>query len=103
MLRNLENKGDPWGLGQARRADWITELDFEVPVVDGTIPADIEYLFWVGCAGALEDRARKTTKAIVTLLPTAGVRFAVLGPAGTCTSDPARRIGNEFVFATLAQ
>jgi Fe-S oxidoreductase len=103
MLRNLENKGDPWGLGQARRADWITELDFEVPMVNGTIPADIEYLFWVGCAGALEDRARKTTKAIATLLHAAGVRFAVLGPAETCTGDPARRIGNEFVFSTLAQ
>jgi Fe-S oxidoreductase len=103
MLRNLENKGDPWGLGQARRADWITELDFEVPVVNGTIPADIEYLFWVGCAGALEDRARKTTKAIATLLHTAGVKFAVLGPAETCTGDPARRIGNEFVFSMLAQ
>jgi len=103
MLRNLENKGDPWGLGQARRADWITELDFEVPVVDAAIPADIEYLFWVGCAGALEDRARKTTKAIATLLHTAGVKFAVLGPAETCTGDPARRIGNEFVFSTLAQ
>jgi Fe-S oxidoreductase len=103
MLRNLENKGDPWGLGQARRADWITELDFEVPVVNAKIPADIEYLFWVGCAGALEDRARKTTKAIATLLHTAGVKFAVLGPAETCTGDPARRIGNEFVFSMLAQ
>jgi Fe-S oxidoreductase len=103
MLRNLENKGDPWGMGQARRADWIGELDFEVPVVDGKIPDDVEYLFWVGCAGALEDRARKTTKAIATLLHTAGVRFAVLGPAETCSGDPARRIGNEFVFQGLAQ
>jgi Fe-S oxidoreductase len=103
MLRNLENKGDPWGMGAARRADWITELDFEVPVVDGKIPDDIEYLFWVGCAGALEDRARKTTKAIATLLHQAGVTFAVLGPAETCTGDPARRIGNEFVYQMLAQ
>ena len=81
MLRNLENKGDPWGMGQARRADWITELDFEMPVVDGTIEPDMEYLFWVGCAGALEDRAKKTTEAIATLLHQAGVKFAVLGPA----------------------
>jgi Fe-S oxidoreductase len=103
MLKNLENKGDPWGMGQARRADWMTELDFEVPVADGKIDPDVEYLFWVGCAGALEDRARKTTKAIATLLHTAGVRFAVLGPAETCTGDPARRIGNEFVFSMLAQ
>jgi Fe-S oxidoreductase len=103
MLKNLENKGDPWGMGANRRADWIGELDFEVPVVDGKIDAGIEYLFWVGCAGALEDRARKTTKAIASLLHTAGVKFAVLGPAETCTGDPARRIGNEFVFSMLAQ
>jgi Fe-S oxidoreductase len=63
----------------------------------------VEYLFWVGCAGSLEDRARKTTRAIATLLHTAGVRFAVLGPAETCTGDPARRMGNEFVFSMLAQ
>ncbi len=103
MLKNLENKGDPWGMGQARRAEWMTELDFEIPVADGKIEADVEYLFWVGCAGALEDRAKKTTKAIATLLHTAGVKFAVLGPAETCTGDPARRIGNEFVFSMLAQ
>jgi len=102
MLKNLENKGDPWGMGEARRAEWMTELDFEVPVVDGKIEADVEYLFWVGCAGALEDRAKKTTKAIASLLHTAGVKFAVLGPAETCTGDPARRIGNEFVFSMLA-
>src|SRR6516165_2191718 len=103
MLRNLENKGDPWGMGEMRRGDWIGELDFEVPVVDGKIPGDVEYLFWVGCAGALEDRAKKTTKVIATLLHQAGVAFAVLGPAETCTGDPARRIGNEFVFSMLAQ
>jgi len=103
MLKNLENKGDPWGMGEARRAEWIRELDFEVTVADGKLPGDVEYLFWVGCAGALEDRARKTTKAIATLLHTAGVTFAVLGPAETCTGDPARRIGNEFVFSMLAQ
>ena len=103
MLKNLENKGDPWGMGAARRAEWMTELDFEVPVAAGKIEEDVEYLFWVGCAGALEDRAKKTTKAIAALLHTAGVRFAVLGPAETCTGDPARRIGNEFVFSMLAQ
>ena len=103
MLKNLENKGDPWGMGAGRRGDWIGELDFDVPVVDGKIDDDVDYLFWVGCAGALEDRARKTTKAIATLLHTAGVKFAVLGPAETCTGDPARRIGNEFVYSMLAQ
>jgi Fe-S oxidoreductase len=103
MLKNLENKGDPWGMGDARRAEWMSELDFEVPVVDGRIGDDVEYLFWVGCAGALEDRAKRTTKAVAELLHTAGVSFAVLGPAETCTGDPARRIGNEFVYSMLAQ
>jgi Fe-S oxidoreductase len=103
MLNNLERKGNPWGMAEDRRGDWITELDFEVPVLDGTIPDDTEYLFWVGCAGALEDRAKKTTKAVAELLHVAGVKFAVLGPAEACTGDPARRLGNEFVFSMLAQ
>src|ERR1035438_8706123 len=103
MLNNLERRGNPWGMAEDRRGDWITELDFEVPVIDGEIGDDIEYLFWVGCAGALEDRAKKTTKAVAELLHTAGVSFAVLGPAESCTGDPARRMGNEFVFSMLAQ
>ncbi|MBO0775616.1 MAG: (Fe-S)-binding protein, partial [Actinobacteria bacterium] len=103
MLKNLENKGDPWGMGSARRLEWAEGLDFEVPVADGPLGDDVEYLFWVGCAGALEDRARKTTRAIATLLHQAGVNYAVLGPGETCTGDPARRIGNEFVYTMLAQ
>ena len=103
MLKNLESKGNPWGMGESKRLEWISELDFEVPVVEGTIGDDVEYLFWVGCAGALEDRARKTTRAIAELLHTAGVSFAVLGPAETCTGDPARRLGNEFVYSMLAE
>jgi Fe-S oxidoreductase len=102
MLKNLENTGDPGGMGGARRREGAEGLGFEVPVVDGTIGAGVEYLFWVGCAGALEDRARKTTRAVAELLHTAGVSFAVLGPAETCTGDPARRIGNEFVYSMLA-
>ena len=103
MLNNLERRGNPWGLAEDKRLEWITELDFEVPVLDGTIPDDVEYLYWVGCAGALEDRAKKATKAIAELLHAAGVKFAVLGPAEACTGDPARRLGNEFVFQMLAQ
>ena len=64
--------------------------------------AEVEYLFWVGCAGAYEDRAKKTTRAVAELLHTAGVRYAVLGNGETCTGDPARRAGNEFVFQQLA-
>ncbi|MFZ0229574.1 MAG: 4Fe-4S dicluster domain-containing protein [Mycobacterium sp.] len=103
MLNNLERRGNPWGMAEDRRADWITEVDFEVQVVDGKIPEDVEYLYWVGCAGALEDRAKKATKSIAELLNIAGVKFAVLGPMEACTGDPARRLGNEFVFSMLAQ
>jgi Fe-S oxidoreductase len=103
MLNNLERRGNPWGMAEDKRLDWITELDFEVPVLDGRIPDDVEYLYWVGCAGALEDRAKKATKAIAELLHVAGVKFAVLGPMEACTGDPARRLGNEFVFQMLAQ
>jgi Fe-S oxidoreductase len=103
MLNNLERRGNPWGMAEDKRLEWITELDFEVPVIDGTIPAEVEYLYWVGCAGALEDRAKKATKAIAELLHVAGVKFAVLGPMEACTGDPARRLGNEFVFNMLAQ
>ena len=98
MLRNLENRGNPWGVGGNVREDWIKELDFEVRMVDGPIPDEVEYLFWVGCAGAIDDRAKKVTKAVAELLHIAGVEFAVLGSGETCSGDPARRMGNEFVF-----
>ncbi|MEV6303684.1 (Fe-S)-binding protein [Actinoplanes sp. NPDC051861] len=101
MLRNLENKGNPWGAPQNTREDWTKGLDFEVPRVGET--EDFEYLFWVGCAGAFEDRAKKTTRAVATLLNEAGVSYAILGEGETCTGDPARRIGNEFIFQMLAQ
>ncbi len=100
MLRNIENAGDPWGLGASRRMDWAEGL--EVPVVDGRLDDDVEYLFWVGCAGALEDRAKKVTREVAQLLQTAGVRYAVLGPGESCTGDPARRIGMEYLFQMMA-
>jgi Fe-S oxidoreductase len=98
MLRNIENRGDPWGLGGSKRLEWTEGLGFEVPVVTGTIPEKIEYLFWVGCAGALDERARKTTQSLARMLHTAGVSFAVLGQKESCTGDPARRLGNEYLF-----
>ena len=103
MLRNVENRGDPWGLGSSQRLAWTEGLDFEVPVVSTTIPDDVEYLFWVGCAGALDERARRTTQAIARLLHQARITFAVLGPKESCTGDPARRLGNEYLFQTQAQ
>jgi Fe-S oxidoreductase len=103
LFRNLENKGNPWGQNQKDRLAWAKDLDFEVPVVTDTIDPDHEYLFWVGCAGAFEDRAKKTTRAVADLMHMAAVGFAVLGTGETCTGDPARRAGNEFLFQMLAQ
>jgi Fe-S oxidoreductase len=103
MLRNVENQGDPWGLGSSKRTEWTEGLEFEVPVVSGTIPEDVEYLYWVGCAGALDERARKTTQATARLLHRSGVRFAILGPRESCTGDPARRLGNEYLYQELAK
>jgi Fe-S oxidoreductase len=103
MLRNLENKGNPWGMNNSSRTEWMDGLPFEVKVVEGTIPDEVEYLFWVGCAGGLEDRSKKVSRAFAELLHTAGVEFAVLGAMESCTGDPARRLGNEFVFQMLGQ
>ncbi|HEV3358296.1 MAG TPA: (Fe-S)-binding protein [Pseudonocardiaceae bacterium] len=103
MFKNLENKGNPWGQNAKDRLQWTEGLDFEVPVFDGELADDVEYLFWVGCAGAFEDRARKTTQAVAELLHMADVKYTVLGSDETCTGDPARRAGNEFLFQMLAQ
>ena len=103
MLRNLENKGNPWGMNNSSRTDWMNGLSFDVRVIDCTIPDEVEYLFWVGCAGALEDRSKKVSRAFAELLHIAGVEFAVLGSRESCTGDPARRLGNEFVFQMLGQ
>jgi Fe-S oxidoreductase len=101
MLRNIENSGDPWGAGASKRTEWAQGLD--VQVASGPLDDDVEYLFWVGCAGALEDRAKKVTRNVAELLQRAGVRFAVLGSQEACTGDPARRLGMEYLFQTMAQ
>jgi Fe-S oxidoreductase len=104
LFKGLETKGNPWNMSPRGRMDWAKGLPFDVPVVGTDVEdlSELEYLFWVGCAGAYEDRAKKTTRAVAELLHMAGVRFGVLGNAETCTGDPARRAGNEFVFQQLA-
>ena len=105
MFSKLERKANPWGMAPRARLDWAKGLPFDVPVI-GTDVEDargLEYLFWVGCAGAYEDRAKKTTRAVAELLDAAGVSFAVLGDGESCTGDPARRAGNELLYLTLAQ
>ncbi|MGW4686086.1 (Fe-S)-binding protein, partial [Streptomyces sp. NPDC004244] len=97
MLKNLEKKGNPWGLAKKQRVEWTKEVDFEVPIVGKDVEdlTEVDYLYWVGCAGALEDRAKKTTKAFAELLHMAGVKFAIMGGEEKCTGDSPRRLGNE--------
>jgi len=103
LMRNMENQGDPWGLGASKRTDWLSALDFEVPIIDGPIPEDIEYLYWVGCAGSLDERGRKQIESTARMLHRAGVTFGILGPRESCTGDPARRMGNEYLFQEMAK
>jgi len=104
LFKNLETKGNPWGQNAKDRTNWIDEVDFDVPVYGKDVDSfeGYEYLFWVGCAGAYEDRAKKTTKAVAELLAIAGVKYLVLGEGETCNGDSARRSGNEFLFQQLA-
>jgi Fe-S oxidoreductase len=103
MLRNIENQGDPWGLGGSKRSEWTEALNFDVPIVADTVPDDVEYIYWVGCAGALDERARKATQATARMLDQAGIRFAILGPREACTGDPARRLGNEYLYQEMGK
>lgn len=100
LLRNLENANNPWGMSQTQRAAWADGLD--VPIMgEGDDPPEV--LYWVGCAGSFDDRARQITRSLARLLTAAGVSFAVLGQRELCTGDPARRMGNEYLFQTLAE
>ncbi|MBI4641670.1 MAG: (Fe-S)-binding protein [Candidatus Tectomicrobia bacterium] len=99
-LRNLEQRGHPWRGTQFTRTSWMSGLDIKQMSQNGE---EVDVLFWVGCTGALVDRNRETTIALAKILKAAGVNFAVLGDEESCTGDPARRLGNEYLFQMLAQ
>ncbi len=98
-FKNLEQNGNPWGIGADKRMDWAAGRN--VPTLDDR--PDAEYLLWVGCAGAYDDRIKKQTQALVEILEEGGVDFAVLGLEEGCTGDPARRAGNEMLYQMQAQ
>jgi Fe-S oxidoreductase len=100
MLRDVERASNPWGKAQSERADWAASLG--VRVLEPGDPAP-EYLYWVGCATSFDERARKAGESIAKLLGQAKVDFAILGPREACTGDPARRMGNEYVFQAYAE
>src|SRR6266545_4136835 len=97
VFKGIETQGNPWGIGSNRRADWCSDLAIPRPG-DGPF----EWLFFVGCAGAFDDRQKKVSRAIVKILREAKVSFAILGEEETCTGDAARRLGNEYLFQQQA-
>ena len=99
--RSMENSGNPWGLSQGSRADWVDDLE-GVEVIEGGEPLQSEFLYWVGCAGSFDDKNKKVSRAMAQLLTMANVSFSILGPSEMCTGDPARRSGNEYIFQMLA-
>lgn len=96
-LMQIEQRGHPWRGTPYTRTSWMEGLD--VPAFDGSQ----EYLYWVGCSGALVDRNIPTTRAVARLLTEAGVSWGCLGDEESCTGDPARRLGNEYLYQTQAQ
>jgi len=105
-FRGMEGQGNPWAQPASTRLDWTKGLPFEVPTVaavaaDGRL-GELEVLYWVGCAAAFDERNRRVARAFATCLHAAGVSFAVLGQEESCTGDPARRMGNDYVFQILA-
>ncbi|HZO77844.1 MAG TPA: (Fe-S)-binding protein [Solirubrobacteraceae bacterium] len=100
MLRDIERASNPWGRAQSERAEWAAELGVRVLEPGDRAP---EYLYWVGCASSFDERARRTAQSTATLLKAAGIDFAILGPREACTGDPARRMGNEYLFQAMAE
>ena len=103
---NMERAGNPWGQPKAARTDWTKGLPFTVPTVAELAAEDrlgeIDVLYWVGCAAAFDERNRRVARSFATCLNAAGIRFAILGQEESCTGDPARRMGNDYVWQMLA-
>jgi Fe-S oxidoreductase len=98
-LKGLERNGNPWGIGYDKRADWAEGLGVTTMAED----ANVDYLFWVGCAGSFDDRSKKVSKSMVRILQKAQISFAILGVEEKCTGDFARRVGNEMLFQMMAR
>jgi Fe-S oxidoreductase len=99
VFKNMENNASPWAFAAADRANWAEGLSIKTMAQD----SDVDVLLWVGCAGSYDDRNKKVLRAFASLLKKAGVKFAILGTEEQCTGDPARRIGNEYLYQTLAK
>ena len=101
VFKNMEVNSNPWGVGWASRGDWAKALG--VKVLSDAEEKEIDILYYVGCSGSFDDRSKKVTVSFVKVLQAAGINFGVLGAEEKCCGDSARRIGNEYLFQTLAQ
>ncbi len=101
LFDNLEAAGNPWRFPRADRAKWADGLDVPVLGQDVAI-ADVDLIYWVGCAASYDERNQKVARSLARVLRSAGVRFAILGTRETCTGDPARRAGHEYLYQLLA-
>ncbi len=99
VFKGLETNSNPWNLGFDKRADWAAGLGVQTLAE----APEAEVLYWVGCAGSFDERNQKVSTAMVNILQKAGVRFAILGKEEGCTGDPARRLGNEYLYSMLAE
>ena len=97
-FKNMENNGNPWGIGWSTRADFLTNLGVKTYEED----PGAEYLYWPGCSGAFDARNQKVSASLVKLFKAAGVSFAILGNEEKCCGDSARKLGNEYLFFSLA-
>jgi Fe-S oxidoreductase len=102
VFKNMETNGSPWAFSPSERANWADGLNIKTMAEVGSA-SDLDVLLWVGCAGAYDDRNKSVVKSFVSLLNKASIKFAILGTEETCTGDAARRIGNEYLFQTLAK
>ncbi|HEX2243386.1 MAG TPA: (Fe-S)-binding protein, partial [Gammaproteobacteria bacterium] len=100
-FNHMERAGNPWGIAPDERMAWAKGLPFAVPTVEEK--SDAEVLYWVGCAAAFDPRAQKIAQSMAKLLHAAGLEWSVIGKSEKCTGDPARRTGNEYLFAQMAQ
>ncbi len=99
VFRNMENNSNPWGVGSGLRADWMKGLEVKTMAED----SDIDFLFYVGCAGSFDDRNKRVATSLVKILKASGVKFSVLGTEEGCCGDSARRMGNEYLYQTMVQ
>lgn len=104
VFNNMERVSSPYQFPPSQRADWTKRLDQPVrEMADVAEGEEVEILFWVGCLGSFDSRNQQTTVALARILQQAGIKFAILGKEETCTGDPARRIGNEYLAQLMAQ